>query len=67
VIIMEKNITISGTFKAGSNWERFTKTVSSQNKKNAIEKVYSLIGSEHGLKRNLIRIVEVEEQEPKHG
>ncbi|MEA1944800.1 MAG: 50S ribosomal protein L18Ae [Euryarchaeota archaeon] len=64
---MEKEIVVSGTFKAGSNWEQFTKIVSSQNKKNAIEKVYSLIGSEHGLKRNLIRIAEVDEQEPKHG
>jgi large subunit ribosomal protein LX len=52
---------ISGTFKAGSNWERFTKTVSSQNEKNAIEKVYSLIGSENKLKRNFIKIASTAE------
>jgi len=36
---MAKEFTVSGTFKAGSSRERFTKTVSSQNRKNAIEKV----------------------------
>jgi len=51
-----KNFQIMGSFKAGRSWERFTKKVSSNNEKNAAEKLYSLIGSEHGLKRNLIRI-----------
>jgi large subunit ribosomal protein LX len=51
-----KNFQITGSFKAGRSWERFTKKVSSNNEKNAAEKLYSLIGSEHGLKRNLIRI-----------
>lgn len=51
-----ENYIISGTFKAGNLWEDFTKNVSSLNEKNAREKVYSLIGSEHGLKRNLIRL-----------
>ncbi len=51
-----ENYIISGTFKAGNSWESFTKNVSSLNEKNAREKVYSLIGSEHGLKRNLIRL-----------
>ena len=58
---MAKEFTVSGTFKAGSSRERFTKRVSSQNQKNAIEKVYSLIGSEHRLKRNLINITDVSE------
>lgn len=51
-----KNFQITGSFKAGRSWERFTKRVSSNSEKNAAEKLYSLIGSEHGLKRNLIRI-----------
>ena len=54
---------VKGTFKAGEKWERFTKKVSSQNKKNASEKIYSLIGSHHGLKRRLIKIDSVEEAE----
>jgi large subunit ribosomal protein LX len=51
-----ENYIISGRFKAGSRWEKFTKKVTSQNEKNAEAKVYSLIGSEHGLKRNLIQL-----------
>ncbi|MDF1530730.1 MAG: 50S ribosomal protein L18Ae [ANME-2 cluster archaeon] len=51
-----ENYIISGTFKAGDMWESFTKNVSVLNEKNAREKVYSLIGSEHGLKRNFIRL-----------
>ena len=58
---MTKEFIVSGTFKAGSSRERFTKTVSSQNRKNAIEKVYSLIGSKHRLKRNFINITDVSE------
>ncbi|MGA3358784.1 MAG: 50S ribosomal protein L18Ae [Halobacteriota archaeon] len=55
-----KTFQIIGSFKAGRSWERFTKEVSSNNEKNAAEKLYSLIGSEHGLKRNLIRIESIE-------
>lgn len=55
------DFTIKGTFKAGLKWEHFSKKVTSQNKKNAIEKAYSLIGSEHGLERRLIKIEGAEE------
>lgn len=55
------DFTVKGTFKAGLKLEHFTKKVTSQNKNNAIQKVYSLIGSEHGLKRRLIKIEGVEE------
>ncbi|NOR59464.1 MAG: 50S ribosomal protein L18a [Methanosarcinales archaeon] len=51
-----ENYIISGRFKAGRTWEKFTKKVASQNEKNAKDKVYSLIGSEHNLKRNLIQL-----------
>jgi large subunit ribosomal protein LX len=52
---------IKGSFKAGAKWEKFTKTVTSNNEKNAVEKTYSIIGSQHKLKRNQIRIDKVEE------
>jgi len=55
------NFIAKGSFKAGHDWENFKKTVTSQNKKNAMEKIYSLIGSEHGLKRYLIKLESVEE------
>ena len=58
----KKTFRISGSFRAGRSWEQFTKKVVSNNEKNAAEKLYSLIGSEHGLKRNLIRIESIEDQ-----
>lgn len=50
---------VKGRFKGtliGKSWRPFMKVVESQNEKGAVEKVYSLMGSEHGLKRNLIKI-----------
>lgn len=55
------NFIVKGTFKAGQKWERFTKNITSHNKNNAAEKAYSLIGSEHGLRRSLIKIESLEE------
>jgi large subunit ribosomal protein LX len=56
------NFEIKGKYKGGlvgKTWLTFSKVVESQNEKNAVNKVYSLMGSEHGLKRNLITIDEV--------
>ena len=53
---------IRGKYKGGlvgKTWLVFSKVVESQNEKNAVNKVYSLMGSEHGLKRGLIAIDEV--------
>jgi large subunit ribosomal protein LX len=53
---------VRGRFKVGllkDKWQPFIKIVESQNEKNAGNTVYSLMGSEHGLKRNMIRIDEV--------
>lgn len=53
---------IKGKYKGGlvgKTWLPFTKIVESQSEKNAREWVYSLMGSEHGLKRDLIKIDEV--------
>ncbi|VVB65248.1 Ribosomal proteins 50S-L18Ae/60S-L20/60S-L18A [uncultured archaeon] len=50
---------IKGRLKGGivgKDWNPFTKVVESHSEKNAIEKTYSLMGSKHGLKRNLIKI-----------
>ncbi len=55
---------INGRFRIeriGKNWRPFSKVVESQNENTAKEMVYSLLGSEHGLKRNLIKIDEVNE------
>jgi len=53
---------IKGKYKGGlvgKTWLPFCKVVESQNEKNAVDKVYSIMGSEHGLKRDLIKIDEV--------
>jgi large subunit ribosomal protein LX len=53
---------IKGKYKGGlvgKSWLPFSKVLESQNEKNAIDKVYSIMGSEHGLKRGLIKIDEV--------
>ena len=56
------NFEIKGKYKGGlvgKTWLPFSKVVESQNEKNAVNKVYSLMGSEHGLKRDFIKINEV--------
>ncbi|WNY22961.1 hypothetical protein MmiHf6_02550 [Methanimicrococcus hongohii] len=55
------NYLITGKFKPGFFWEKFTKTIESENEKNALEKVYSLMGSKHGLKRRCIVVESVKE------
>ncbi len=53
---------VKGKYKAekvGNMWRTFSKSIESDNEKNAVEWVYSLMGSEHGLKRYLIKIDEV--------
>ena len=56
------NFEINGRYKGGligKTWLTFSKVVESPNEKNAVNKVYSLMGSQHGLKRGLIKIDEV--------
>jgi large subunit ribosomal protein LX len=55
------NFIVKGTFKAGQKYEPFTKKITTLNKNLASEKVFSLLGSEHRLRRRLINIVSVEE------
>ncbi len=55
------NFIVKGTFKAGQKYEPFTKKITTLNKNLASEKVFSLLGSEHRVKRSLVKIVSVEE------
>ncbi|MDD2777746.1 MAG: 50S ribosomal protein L18Ae [Methanocellales archaeon] len=57
-----KTFIIEGEFRAGNEWEKFKKQVQGQNERSAIEKLYSLVGSKHGLKRNFIKIHSVREE-----
>jgi len=57
-----KNFIVTGKFKAGNTWEKFTKKVESQNEKNATDKVYSIFGSKHAIKRGQIQIENIAEE-----
>ncbi len=51
---------ISGTFRMGLNKDNpFTIEVAAKKKDEAMEKIYALLGSRHGVKRREIRINEV--------
>ncbi|ADV65417.1 50S ribosomal protein L18Ae [Desulfurococcus mucosus] len=45
-------------------WQKFTKEVRGVDEKDALEKVYSILGSNHKLKRYHIRVESVEEIDP---
>ncbi len=57
-----KTFLIEGEFKAGKEWEKFRKQVQGPNERTAVEKLYSLLGSKHGLKRIFIKIHSVREE-----
>ena len=52
---------VQGKFKAGVQWESFSKEVDALNKKNAEDKMLSTIGSKHKVNRNLISIESIKE------
>lgn len=58
---MVKVYRIRGWFKVGRGRFRFTKEVRALSREQALERVYSELGSKHRVKRNLIRIEEVAE------
>lgn len=61
---MVKTYRIKGWFKHDRGRQKFTKEMRSISKEDMIERLYSIIGSKHGVKRNLIHISEIEEIEP---
>ncbi len=52
---------VQGQFKAGVQWEKFSKEVEALNQKNAEEKMLSTIGSRHKVERRLVKIESVKE------
>ncbi|PUA33383.1 MAG: 50S ribosomal protein L18a [Zestosphaera tikiterensis] len=46
------------------DWQKFMIDVRGVNEKEALEKVYSLMGSRHKLKRSHIKVVEIREISP---
>ncbi len=47
---------VEGVFKNANQWQKFRKVVEAHNERYALEKVYSLLGSNHKVKRHLIKI-----------
>ncbi len=58
---MVKVFRIKGRFRCGEFFQEFRKEVSAIVPKHALEKVYSEIGSKHGVKRHQILIEKIEE------
>jgi len=55
---------VMGRFRMGKKkgeWQRFSKEVISEDEEKAIEKIYSLFGSKHRVKRTNIKIYDAEE------
>jgi large subunit ribosomal protein LX len=54
---------VRGFFKIGNQWKKFRKIVDAHNEKFAVEKTYSILGSNHKVRRNMIKIEKVEKVE----
>jgi large subunit ribosomal protein LX len=52
---------IEGQFKSGRRRQVFTKEMRALSEKQALERLYSDIGSKHGVKRNLIHVDKIAE------
>ena len=52
---------ISGKFKKGNIYQKFSKEIVANSKNEAINKMQSLLGSNYKCKKNVIKIEEVEE------
>lgn len=61
---MDKIFRIKGWFKKKREKIEFIKEVPSKSKDRALERLYSELGSKHAVKRNLIKISEIEEIKP---
>ena len=53
--------TVTGRYRARDGWQAFTKTVEAPNEDVARERILSLVGSQHGVKRTGVELEGVEE------
>jgi large subunit ribosomal protein LX len=56
-----KAFKVKGTFFMGDRWQNFTKEEIGEDENSVTEKIYSLLGSKHRVKRAKIQITEVVE------
>ena len=59
-----KAFRISGRFRMGRAWQRFSKEVAANDEAAAREKVLSLLGSQHGVPRKYVALDTVAEVPP---
>lgn len=52
---------MTGRYRARDGWQSFTKTIEAQNENVARERIYSLVGSQHAVKRTGVELETVEE------
>ena len=50
---------VKGTFLMGENWMPYKKVIEAPNEKQAQERIFTVIGSKHNLKRRYIRVESV--------
>lgn len=59
-----KAFRISGRFRMGRAWQRFSKEVAAADEAAAREKLLSILGSQHGLARKYVAIAQIAEVPP---
>ena len=58
----EQSYRVEGTFQMDGQWRPYEKVIAAPNEAQAKERVYTLLGSKHRLKRREIRVAKVEAQ-----
>ena len=59
--MITKNFRVKGSFVMGSETQVFTKELRAVKEEDIYEKLYSIFGSKHRIKRNQIKIDSIEE------
>ncbi|RLE74892.1 MAG: 50S ribosomal protein LX [Thermoprotei archaeon] len=59
-----KAFRVSGVMRIKDSWQKFSVELTEVSEERAIERVYSLLGSRHKLKRAHIKVLEVRELNP---
>ena len=59
-----KAFRVSGVMRIKDSWQKFSVELTEVSEENAVERVYSLLGSRHKLKRAHIKVLEVRELSP---
>ena len=56
-----KAFRVTGEFMSGRSWQRFSKEFAAESSEQSAELAYSILGSDHGVKRKFINIRNIEQ------